>query len=306
MTNYLKKHLLFIVLFCIILFALLFILLFNKSNNDIISNDNNIVNNTNNGMFAIMLETEAGSGEYQESTSSTWPGDGYIFNENLSVCENGSELTWNEELGAVNLKTNIADRCFVYFDVYVLPEILEVTASDITSNSITLTVNAIAGTSNISTYYYSIDNGNSWISSASNSYTFTNLASDTEYNLQVYTEDSNGKKSDINILDGVSTLIGSVEIISYNLSLSHGANNYLLNVVVEPEVEIAKYVLKLSNGNIMEINEQGYNVWPSYNDNNQLNFNPYTTYSYSFYVVTSSGIKSNVVQESITTDGEKT
>ena len=64
LTNYLKKHLLFIVLFCIILFALLFIL-FNKSNNDIISNSDNMINNTNNGMFAIMLETEAGSGEYQ-------------------------------------------------------------------------------------------------------------------------------------------------------------------------------------------------------------------------------------------------
>ena len=59
LTNYLKKHLLFIVLFCIILFALLFIL-FNKSNNDIISNSDNMINNTNNGMFAIMLETEAG------------------------------------------------------------------------------------------------------------------------------------------------------------------------------------------------------------------------------------------------------
>lgn len=278
----------------------------NSDNEMYTSNIEDKKENSVGGFLTFMLETEAGSGTYEKSTSSTWPGEGYVFNGNLSSCENGGELSWNEELGAVNLKTNIADRCFVYFDVYVLPEILEVTASDITSNSITLTVNAIAGTSNISTYYYSIDNGNSWISSASNSYTFTNLASDTEYNLQVYTEDSNGKKSDINILDGVSTLIGSVEIISYNLSLSHGANNYLLNVVVEPEVEIAKYVLELSNGNIMEINEQGYNVWPSYNDNNQLNFNPYTTYSYSFYVVTSSGIKSNVVQESITTDGEKT
>lgn len=119
LINYLKKHLLFIVLFCIILFALLFILLFNKSNNDIISNNDNITNNANNSMFAIMLETEARSGTYKKSTSGTWPREGYIFNENLSVCENGSELTWNEELGAVNLKTNIADRCFVYFDVYI-------------------------------------------------------------------------------------------------------------------------------------------------------------------------------------------
>ncbi len=196
MTNYLKKHLLFIVLFCIILFALLFILLFNKSNNDIISNDNNIVNNTNNGMFAIMLETEARSGEYQESKSNTWPGEGYIFNENLSVCENGSELTWNEELGAVNLKTNIADRCFVYFDIYILPEILEVTASDITSNSITLTVNAVAGTNAIKTYYYSINNG-SYTNSSSNSYTFSGLSAGQSYSIRVYVRDTNGVDSNV-------------------------------------------------------------------------------------------------------------
>ena len=196
MTNYLKKHLLFIVLFCIILFALLFILLFNKSNNDIISNDNNIVNNTNNGMFAIMLETEAGSGEYQESKSNTWPGEGYIFNENLSVCENGSELTWNEELGAVNLKTNIADRCYVYFDVYVLPEILEVTVSNITSNSISLTVNAVAGTNAIQTYYYSINNG-AYTSSSSNNHTFSGLSVGSTYNIRVYVVDTNGVESNI-------------------------------------------------------------------------------------------------------------
>lgn len=110
MTDYLKKHLLFVILFCILIFVLLLVVLFNNAKNNIISNDKNIVNNTNNGMFAIMLETEAGSGEYQESKSNTWPGEGYIFNENLSVCENGSELSWNEELNAVNLKINIADK----------------------------------------------------------------------------------------------------------------------------------------------------------------------------------------------------
>ena len=226
MTNYLKKHLLFIVLFCIILFALLFILLFNKSNNDIISNDNNIVNNTNNGMFAIMLETEAGSGEYQESKSNTWPVEGYIFNENLSVCENGSELTWNEELGAVNLKTNIADRCFVYFDVYVLPEILEVTASDITSNSITLTVNAVVGTNAIQTYYYSIDNGSSWVSSESNTYVFTNLTTDTLYNISVYVTDSNEKKSskyNIDVTTDVELITFTVTDTYYNKTVTYYA-----------------------------------------------------------------------------------
>ena len=41
------------------------------------------------GFLTLMLETEAGSGQYQESTSGTWPGNDYIFNENMSDCENG-------------------------------------------------------------------------------------------------------------------------------------------------------------------------------------------------------------------------
>ena len=68
--------------------------------------------------LTLMLETEADSGVYEKSTSSTWPEDGYIFNENLSSCENGGELSWNEELGAVTLHSNKSDSCYVYFDVY--------------------------------------------------------------------------------------------------------------------------------------------------------------------------------------------
>ena len=68
------------------------------------------------GFLTFMLETEAGSGTYEKSTSSTWPGEGYVFNGNLSSCENGGELSWNEELGVVNLKTNNTEKCYVYFD----------------------------------------------------------------------------------------------------------------------------------------------------------------------------------------------
>ena len=199
-----------------------------------------MINNANNSMFAIMLETEAGSGEYQESTSSTWPGEGYIFNENLSTCENGSELSWNEELGAVNLKTNIADKCFVYFDVYVLPEILEVTASDITSNSITLTVNAIAGTSNISTYYYSIDNGNSWVSSTSNSYFFTNLDYETEYIFSIYVEDKLNYKSKNYSLSESTT--NPLIILSARVVGGNESPLYIESVTLNKDVEISKYI----------------------------------------------------------------
>ena len=86
--------------------------------------ENREITQSNSGFLTLMLETEAGSGEYQVSTSNSWPGDGYVFNENMSTCENGSKLYWNEELGAVTLSTGISDRCFVYFDV-VIPTLAE-------------------------------------------------------------------------------------------------------------------------------------------------------------------------------------
>ena len=89
-----------------------------KDNNDNVytSNIEDKKENSIGGFLTLMLETEAGSGTYEESTSSTWPGEGYVFNSELSSCENGGELSWNEELGAVNLKTNNTEKCYVYFD----------------------------------------------------------------------------------------------------------------------------------------------------------------------------------------------
>ena len=87
------------------------------------------------GFLTLMLETEAGSGEYQESTSGTWPEEGYIFNKELSSCQNGSELSRNEELGAVTLSTTIADSCYIYFDLYNPPTLVEWVISQYNSNN---------------------------------------------------------------------------------------------------------------------------------------------------------------------------
>ena len=106
---------------CIIVISITLILITNKSSSKIL--DSNLENTTDNlenkapGMFAIMLETERGSGKYQQSNSSKWPTSGYIYNEILSYCENGGVLIWNDELGTVNLKSNLSDRCYLYFDV---------------------------------------------------------------------------------------------------------------------------------------------------------------------------------------------
>ena len=65
--------------------------------------------------LAIMYEND--NGEYVESTSSNWLGDGYIFNESLSKCKNGSKIYYDSATNKVMVEANTNDRCYVYFDI---------------------------------------------------------------------------------------------------------------------------------------------------------------------------------------------
>ena len=71
----------------------------------------------NTNALTMMYETEYQSGEYQVSSDTTWPQDGYVFNETLSKCENGGVLSWDAETNKVVMQTSSSDRCYVYFDV---------------------------------------------------------------------------------------------------------------------------------------------------------------------------------------------
>lgn len=79
-------------------------------------NNKKIINESP-GMISLMIETKRGSGEYKESDSNVWPVNGYIYNEQLSNCENGSTLIWDEENATLKVKTNKTDKCYAYFDV---------------------------------------------------------------------------------------------------------------------------------------------------------------------------------------------
>ena len=78
---------------------------------------------------------------------------------------------------------------------YVNPSVSNVTASNITSDSITINVTASGGTNNISKYYYSKDNGKTWEESTSNTYIFSGLTAGTKYNFKVYVTDTAGHSS---------------------------------------------------------------------------------------------------------------
>ena len=76
---------------------------------------NNIKNDKN--MLSLMLETDVGSGTYSVSSSSDWSNEEYIYNSELSKCENGSKLSWDETNKQVVFSGIITDKCYVYFDV---------------------------------------------------------------------------------------------------------------------------------------------------------------------------------------------
>ena len=65
--------------------------------------------------IAIMYETD--NGNYEVSDGTSWLLDGYKFNESLSGCENGGTISWNDATQKVEMKTNISDKCYVYFDI---------------------------------------------------------------------------------------------------------------------------------------------------------------------------------------------
>ena len=92
-------------------------------------NKNSIKKNKN--MLTMNLEQTAGAGDYKTVTQSSWPTKGYKFNTELSRCENGSEISWDDTKKAVIMQGNVSDKCYVYFDIYQ-PTLAEYTKSQYT------------------------------------------------------------------------------------------------------------------------------------------------------------------------------
>ena len=189
-----EKNLLKIIV--VIEFVIIIVFIFSSKNDNLITGENKVTNNKNNAL-TMMLETDVDSNEYEVATSNEWPQEGYIFNAEMSACERGGKLSWDSENNRVLMATSSADKCYVYFDRYTAVSITNVTTSNITSNSITLTVEATTGENPIATYYFSNDDGLSYEESSSNTYTFNNLETGTEYNFRVYAVDINGISSNI-------------------------------------------------------------------------------------------------------------
>ena len=118
-----KKKLVIISPIILIIVLVSFLLINNDNKNEVVMDNKNKLVNKDNGFLTIMLEQDDGT--YKETTNIGWPGDDYVFNSEMSRCENGGELSWDNTNKIVKLSGVSADSCYVYFDIYNPPKLAD-------------------------------------------------------------------------------------------------------------------------------------------------------------------------------------
>ena len=243
-----------------------------------------------NGFLTLMLEQDDGT--YKKTSASTWPGDGYAFNNELSGCERGGELVYDRETNIVKLISSGSDKCYVYFDKYNVAKITNVTNTK-TTNSVTLTVTTEAGENPIDKYYFSKDGGNSYEESTSQTYTFNELTPNTTYTFKVYAKDTLGYETNEETVQVttnayVNPTVNSITItdtttstISISVSASGGTNS------------VATYYYSINNG--------AYSSSTS-NTKTFTGLSKGTTYTIKVYVKDTNGVDSSVKTTSVQTE----
>ena len=114
-----KKYIILSIITLVLLIT--FVTSFNyfKTSNTYVENNSNNQTKITKGI-SMNLEQTAGAGDYKQVTQSNWPTEGYKFNAELSKCENGGEISWDDTKKAVIVSGNLSDKCYVYFDIYQL------------------------------------------------------------------------------------------------------------------------------------------------------------------------------------------
>ena len=112
-----KKYIIFSLVTLVLLVALITSFNYFKTTNTYIDDSVNNQTKITKGI-SMNLEQTAGAGDYKTVTRSSWPTEGYNFNVELSRCEKGSELSWDDTKKAVIVSGNLSDKCYVYFDIY--------------------------------------------------------------------------------------------------------------------------------------------------------------------------------------------
>ncbi len=268
----------------LITLSIIMIITFNNMDNK----ENNIISNIekdteviNSNMITMMYETDAGTGVYEETKDTTWPENGYIFNNTLSGCENGGELEYNSINNTVNLLSNKSDNCYVYFDKYDGVWIDNVSVTNVTGSSVTLDVSATSENGSITTYYYSLNDSEEYQETTSNPITINDLNKLTEYKISIYAIDSTNARSNIyevivSTIDESGPVINSVSVSDIT---SYG---FTLTVDVTSDIDIKRYYYIIESENIAGTSvsntyafydlkdNTGYNIIIFVEDNNGL------------------------------------
>ena len=123
-----KKYIILSIITLVLLIA--FVTSFNyfKTSNTYVENNSNNQTKITKGI-SMNLEQTAGARDYKQVTQSNWPGDDYAFNAELSKCENGSTLSWDNTKNVVVFSGNVSDKCYVYFDIWIPPTIADYCSS---------------------------------------------------------------------------------------------------------------------------------------------------------------------------------
>ena len=221
--------------------------------------------------LSMMLETEAGSGNYEMTTASSWPTEGYVFNSELSKCENGGELSWDDINKKVLMSGNVSDKCYVYFDVYAPPALAEYVISQ---------YNGVQGNNNIYFHDNSLANG-----AGDNSYRYSG-SSDTTNNYVCFGSNASSCPEDnlyriIGVFSGQVKLIKATEATSTLLG-TDGAyvsdTTYKWSNLTSCPSDTTAYIknenlTRLANKNAMAAADlAGCNKW-KYSDFNKINLN---------------------------------
>ena len=113
-----KKYIILSIITLVLLIA--FVTSFNyfKTTNTYIDDSVNNQTKITKGI-SMNLEQTAGAGDYKTVTRSSWPTEGYKFNTELSRCENGGEINWDDINKKVIVTGNVSDKCYVYFDIWI-------------------------------------------------------------------------------------------------------------------------------------------------------------------------------------------
>ena len=111
-----KKYIIFSIVTLVLLVSLVTYFNSFKTTNTYVEDNSNNQTKITKGI-SMNLEQTAGAGDYKTVTQSSWPTEGYTFNTELSRCENGSTLSWDDTKKAVIMQGNVSDKCYVYFDL---------------------------------------------------------------------------------------------------------------------------------------------------------------------------------------------